>query len=147
VIVPGSFTVPTLWAEMDFRATEPARQTLTEREWLRGDPQTVVGLWSHVASEQSLQADRISEWAATKGLHGVVWTKLPAQFEGKLRVPSAEEVLRYLRSLSGRSQESAEEYVRRAPRQVATPYRDVIERALGWTYNGSLTDANISQDD
>ena len=147
MIVPGGFAVPTLWAEMDFRATEPARQNLTEREWPKGDPETVVGLWSHAASEQSLQADRISEWAQKTGLDGVVWTKLPAQFEGKVRVPSAEQVLRYLRSLSGGARESAEEYVRRAPRQVATPYRNVIERALGWTYTGALTDPNISQDD
>lgn len=130
---------------MDFAATELARVNLTEREWPKGDPQTVAGAWSRLEPGESPYADRIGDWATREGLDGVVWTKLPPWFQDEARTPSAREVVQYLGSLANRARRLAEEYVRRAPRQVATPYRESIEALLGWTYDGSLTDPNIRQ--
>lgn len=75
----------------------------------------------------------ISRWAAGKGLEAAVWTKLPPKFAGiDGRIPTEAEVIVYLQALEGETQAAGEEYVRRAPRQIATAYRRAIERALGW---------------
>jgi hypothetical protein len=64
-------------------------------------------------------------------IKGVVWTALKPKFANEYRKPSVEEVTRYLAG-SGVTKARAEEYVRRAPVQIRTPYRDRIERELGW---------------
>jgi len=43
-----------------------------------------------------------------------------------------DEVVGYLRTREGSVLEEAEEYVRKAPRQINTVYRRAIEAALGW---------------
>jgi hypothetical protein len=64
-------------------------------------------------------------------LTGVVWTALGPRWDGRDgRVPSCSEVIAFLSSQGADS--AAEEYVRKAPRQVRTRYREEIERHLGW---------------
>jgi hypothetical protein len=72
-------------------------------------------------------------WARERDIEGVVWTALPSKFGNDERTPSAQEVVRYLDGLSGDERRDAEEYVRKAPRQIDTPYRRMIEAALKWT--------------
>lgn len=143
VIISEGTAVSTLWAEMDVACLDEARSNLLDREWPGGNSRDVVGFWSPVRHDNALYADIIGDWARERGLAGVVWTKLPAQFHRKIRVPSESEVVDYLRGLRGDAAQRAEEYVRRTPRQIATPYRRAIETALHWLYDGSLTDANI----
>lgn len=45
-------------------------------------------------------------------------------------MPTANEVIAFLTALTNR--QKAEEYVRKAPSQIMTPYRAHIEAALGW---------------
>jgi hypothetical protein len=52
---------------------------------------------------------------------------------GEYRVPSLAEVLVHLDGLRGAERDRAEEYIRKAPRQVATAYRAAIENTFGWT--------------
>jgi hypothetical protein len=67
-------------------------------------------------------------------LDAAVWTNLGSKFDGTDgRTPTETEVVAYLQALEGEAREAGEEYVRRAPRQIATSYRRAIERALGWT--------------
>lgn len=40
-----------------------------------------------------------------------------------------------LRALEGADRDQAEEYVRKAPSEVDTPYRRRIVRDLGWAYS------------
>jgi len=63
----------------------------------------------------------------------VLWTALPPKFNGEnQRVPSVEEAVAYLASLSGQTATLAEEYVRRAPPQIDTVYRREFAARLGW---------------
>ncbi len=63
-----------------------------------------------------------------------MWTNLGSSFGGTNgRTPTEREVVGYLRALEGEARAAAEEYVRRAPRQINTAYRRAIEKVLGWT--------------
>jgi hypothetical protein len=64
-----------------------------------------------------------------------VWTSLPPKFGGvDDEVPSVDDVIAYLDALRGAERDEAEKYVRKAPLQIDTPYRQRIAAALGWTY-------------
>lgn len=43
------------------------------------------------------------------------------------------QVIEYLNGLTGKAREDAERYIRKAPSQIATKYRQSIESRLGWT--------------
>lgn len=121
--------VPSLWAWMDCSNLDDAIDSLRRRE------ETVagrIGSWSPGHDAPELIAD-LPGWAAEKRASAVIWTALPPKFEGSdERIPSIEEALDYLRSLEDERRGGAEEYVRKAPIQVRTPYRIEFERQLGW---------------
>lgn len=138
VAVPGQPTSPTLWAPLDLGDLEAAIRLLRRRERARSG---TIGAWAAdraVAGREPSRSEEvagsIARWAGERGLTGVVWTDLPPRFRGEAgRVPSRDEVLYHLSSLRGAPRVRAERYVRRAPRQIRTPYREAIERRLGWT--------------
>jgi hypothetical protein len=73
-------------------------------------------------------------WACTHEIDVVLFTALPPKWNGEnYRTPSEREMLAYLGSLSGPQRKSAEEYVRRTPTQIRTPFRAAIEEQFGWT--------------
>ena len=63
----------------------------------------------------------------------VIWTALPPKFRDEVRAPTADEVMTYLRDLVGPSRDRAEQYIRRAPRQIDTVLRRRIVAELNWT--------------
>lgn len=143
VIIPNGKESRVLWADLDVSDVAEARTNLCVREWPNGDPDKVVGLWSRRSAEQSLHAEGIARWAQSRDIDAVVWTKLPPRFGNEERVPTLEEALTYLRGLSHYEREGAEEYIRRAPSQIRTPYREAFERELGWTCDANVADANV----
>ena len=54
-------------------------------------------------------------------------------FNVAMQLERSEEILVYLSGLNGEKQQRAEEYIRRAPPQIRTPYRRAIKREFGWT--------------
>ena len=62
----------------------------------------------------------------------MIWTKLRPRWNGQEGCPSSETVVEYLADLRGPTRDCAEEYIRRAPRQIDTEYRRSIEAVLGW---------------
>lgn len=132
VIEPSARPVRALWALMDIENTGDAREALRMREGiLEKNALKHVGVWSnHDAAPSSIPG--IDGWAHVQAIDGVVWTALPPKFGDKERTPTEEEVVQHLHELSGTKRDLAEQYVRRAPRQIDTAYRRRIERELHW---------------
>jgi hypothetical protein len=135
VLVQRFAPVSTLWSVFNTRDLARARESLRQRE---GVPRTragdLIAHW-HRDERPAFEPDpTISRWATAKNLEAAVWTNLGPRFaEIDGRVPTENEVVAYLRALESKKRTAAEQYVRRAPRQIATAYRGAIERALGWT--------------
>lgn len=139
VICDGAQPVPTCWTQLRADIIDDARKALAVREYERASRQWTekyIGFCDLQTGAQSgREAATIAAWAAAAGLRGAVWTDLPCGFRDKRKtMPSMDEVIAYLSSLDGPARDGAEEYVRRAPAQVATRYRQQIVEALGWSY-------------
>lgn len=121
--------VPSLWAWMGDNDLRIAIETLRQRETTS---KKWIGFWQmgDVAPEL---IPSLPVWAKGKRADAIIWTALPPKFNGEEgRIPSVNEALQYLRSLSNEYKQGAEEYVRRAPSQIRTPYRTEFENHLGW---------------
>ncbi|GHF70010.1 hypothetical protein [Seohaeicola zhoushanensis] len=122
-----------LWAELDVPDVEAARSALKTRERL---PSTRnAAYWSPGDRSDHFGGEIIEAWAIGRKLDGVVWTGLPPKSpatEKNHDFPSADVVLEHLKALDGEARVKAEEYVRRAPPKVRTPYRTRIEAELDW---------------
>lgn len=131
VIVPNAPEVSSLWAIMTVGDIADARASLKERE---GTPKhEYIGSWSE-GDQAPTSIPSLPNWAAARNIKGVVWTALPAKFNSENRAPSPSEAIKYLSSLTGEARVRAEEYVRKAPAQINTPYRKLIVSELGWKY-------------
>lgn len=122
-----------LWAQLRVQTLDEAECVLSEREG-PGFSRKRVAFWSPTNGSTRPETATIGTWATQKGLDAAVWTALGPRFDGvNGRVPTAEQVIAYLRTLDGVRRTDAEEYIRKAPPQIRTPYRKAIEDALGWT--------------
>jgi hypothetical protein len=135
VLVRGFAPVPTLWSGFITGDLARARESLRQREGVpRSRAGDLIAHWHQGENPVAEPDATICDWAAGMGFEAAVWTNLPPKFGGiDGRVPTENEVVAYLRALQGETRAAAEQYLRRAPRQIATAYRRAIERALGWT--------------
>jgi hypothetical protein len=135
VLVRGFAPVPTLWSGFNSGDLATARESLRQRERIpRTRAADFIACWRRGENPASEPDAAISAWAAGTELEAVVWTNLPPKFGGTDgRVPTENEVVAYLQTLQDETRAAAEQYVRRAPRQIATAYRRGIEGSLGWT--------------
>ncbi len=137
VIVDGANLSPvrSLWAVMDAQDISIAREALRLREGT-SKKDDYIDQWSSGAGSPAT-IPTLAEWAKARGIDAVVWTALPPKFSGNTlkpsTPPSADAVVEYLAGLTGAKRDNAQRYVRRAPRQIDTPYRRRIEAELGWT--------------
>jgi hypothetical protein len=126
--------VRSLWAVMDCTEIDAAAEALCRREGMSIGRLQQIGTWLRGNNSPESIFD-VPEWASSHGIEGVVWTALPPKFgdtEGE--TPTVEQVLAYLGALTGPSRDTAERYIRCAPRQIDTPYRRRIEAAYQWTF-------------
>ena len=122
--------VRSLWALMDSTDVDDARRQLREREGCIIDS---IGYWPANNVVPSSIID-LPKWAECRSIDAIVWTALGSKWDGKEGVrPTADLVIEHLKSLRGTERDEAERYVRRAPRQIDTPYRRRIEAELQWT--------------
>ena len=129
VLEKTAVPVRSLWAVMDCGDLVNAREALRKRE---GCDLTDIGFWSRGNRAPDLIVD-LPQWAKAQGVRSVIWTALRPQFLGTdRRVPSVDEVVAHLSSLTGTARDSAEQYIRLAPRQIDTQYRRRIEASLHW---------------
>lgn len=137
----GAKPVPTYWAWLAVGSLDAARAMLGAREQIRPAYPACVG---SIPPVDGAGADpRIAGWMRGKRIDAVVWTALPAKFGGASgRAPTAAEALAWLGSLRGAERAKAEDYIRRTPAHIDTPYRRLIEARLGWR---PLREAYITQ--
>jgi hypothetical protein len=131
VLDPEAPAVRSLWAIMDTTDLNDAREQLKRRE---GCPRSdTIGYWRSNDAVPSSILD-LPKWAECRGIDAVIWTELPSKWGGKDGVrPTVELVMKHLQGLRGAERDEAERYLRRAPRQIDTPYRRRIEAELQWT--------------
>jgi hypothetical protein len=139
VLREGVADVQTLWAVLSDRELEATRQQLAQRE--RTVPALIGSLDrsgggcldSIPGADPSVLA-RLASWLSDRQLDALIWTGLPSNFEERTGRPlSVDAAVRYLEQLPDDVRRVAEQYVRRAPRQVRTHIRQGLERDLGWT--------------
>ncbi len=120
--------VRTLWTLMTTDNINDSIRSLKERE---GTPTSAI---HHVLSNDNLSDPIkiiIKDWLISKNIDAAIWTGLSYR-EGEDR-PSIEEVITKLLSLNYVTGKAAEEYIRKAPKQIDTEYRRAIEKELGWS--------------
>jgi len=92
----------------------------------------MIGVW-RCNQDPPEPIPELAKWAEEKGATSVIWTALPPKYrEVNGTIPSIEEALEFLQSLDAGQKQRAEEYIRKAPEQVRTPYRHEFEINLGW---------------
>lgn len=135
VLTPEARPVPVLWAPMEVADVDEAIERLAAREGiLSQNIRYSIGVWSAGRVSRHVEGEIIGKWATGKNIDAVVWTALkpgPANNRGEpLTLPEAIE---HLRRLRGAELGAAEEYIRRAPAQIQTVYREAFEREFGWS--------------
>lgn len=130
VLTPTERPVRSLWAVMDTADTTIAREALQRREGCNNV--SAIGSWQSGESCPELILG-LHDWAQARGIDAVIWTALPPKFGVNGACPTDNEVIQYLSKLSGAARDTAERYIRYAPRQIDTAYRRCIEAALHWT--------------
>jgi hypothetical protein len=137
----GAKPMPTYWAWLAVRDLDTARAMLGKREQIRPAYPECVG--SIPPLDGAAVDPRIESWMQKKSIDAVVWTALPAKFDGASgRAPTLDEAVAWLDSLQGAQRAKAEDYVRRTPAHIDTRYRRRIEQRLGWR---PLREAYITQ--
>lgn len=130
VLDQPSAPLPLLWAELKADTLQAARNDLRVRE--RTTDRNIHS-WQTGDADPAL-IPNLAEWASARGLDAVLWTGLGPKFAGQQeRRPSMDEVLTYLKGLTGQARKDAERYVRNAPRQIDTAYRRRLASVLGWS--------------
>jgi len=140
VLFPHAKKVQVLWAYMDTDDLEEAIENLKERECTTTKRIGFVEI-THGRNRCNVIPDVISdieEWLNEKSINAVTWTDLCSNFEEKTEAEFTEDnVIKYLENLQPYAKRKAEEYIRKAPLQIRTKMRKVIEERLGWTYEGN----------
>lgn len=132
VIEPNAKPVLTLRAAMDDMDLDDAIEALRSRENIPKKAIRRIGHWS-VGEESSDDIPDLPRWVRSRGIKSVIWTALGLKFNEKDgEVPTADQAVQYLKSLSGSVMDEAEKYVRNAPPQIDTVYRRRFEAELGW---------------
>jgi hypothetical protein len=136
VINRNSAPVRVLWAVFEGVDLTGAQEALRRRERTpKGNPS--IDVWEASQPAPEFMAS-LPAWAVARGVDAVVWTALPPKFARNASsdeaMPTSDEVIEYLKGLTGPKRELAEEYVRKAPKQIDTGYRRLLEAQLHWTF-------------
>ncbi|HSC54476.1 MAG TPA: hypothetical protein VLC98_12675 [Phnomibacter sp.] len=136
VLSSNAKPVRTLWALMATESIEAAIESLRVREGIQKSKIT-TSIASVLKESDATEPTKltIKNWLQTNNLDAAIWTNLPAKFSEKdHKEPSLEEAIKYLRNLPVNQQKMAEEYIRKAPKQVDTEFRRKFETEFGWAF-------------
>jgi len=141
VLDKDALPVRLLWAKMTSPTLEKAMEALAKREGITAaDWKSRIGSW-RVGSCAPDTMPALPSWAQANGIDAAVWTALEPQFKKKpgdakptKGRPTSAWVVDFLGGLTGPVRDNAERYFRRAPPQIDTEYRRLVEATLGWKY-------------
>lgn len=134
VLCEGATPVPTYIAEMATADVDEAKAQLRLREKVSPDrPEWIASIRAGDAGQDGVPAT-VGQWLTRHAFDAAIWTAIPPKFRGQNgRVPSEDEALEHLGSLTGKAKRTAEDYVRWIPADIMTPYRAGFGQHLGWT--------------
>lgn len=138
VLLNDAPVVRSLWALMSVSNLKRAKEALADRERMTSKDKTKnIGYWSLNENSSGLGVEEIAKWADRIDIEAAIWTALPAKGLGnrnEYHSDLADNVIHHLNSpsLSHTKRQNAEQYVRRAPKQIDTEVRRRIEKDLGW---------------
>jgi hypothetical protein len=133
VIDSAAAPLRVLWAQMTSGDLLEAVRVLCKREGiLERNCSSLIGSWQR-GNTAPVNIPDLPAWADARGVDAVVWTALGPKFGTEDRSPSIDEVIQYLRGLTGPIRDHARHYIERTPRQIDTNYRRQIEATLGWS--------------
>ena len=123
--------VRNLWALMTCSLLDKAKKSLEQREGVRRTELIhSIGITDETTDTA---AQIIKNWLKEKDLDFAIWTGLSYSQKTEKERPSIDFIISHLRNLDGSKRRNAEEYIRKAPRQIDTKYRREIEMEFGWT--------------
>ena len=135
VLYPAANPVQVLWNYMAIENLNAAIKNLRVRE---GTIPEKIGFINLVTGKSRCNVIpdieiEIKNWAKAKGFDAVIWTDLSSNFENKTNMIFNEDtVINYLKNLEPSKLENAKKYIVKAPKQIRTRIREVIEERLGW---------------
>lgn len=132
IIDKDALPVRTLWALMATDNLQTAIDSLKERESIKKDDLIHFAEASDETEDEIKQI--IIDWLKIKNLDMAIWTGLSLNQRIQKERPSKDSVIQHLRELSYIDGKAAEEYIRKAPKQIDTEYRRAIEAEFGWTF-------------
>lgn len=136
VITKTANPIRTLWSLMATTDLEEAKSSLLIREKIsKNNLETHIGCIKSSDEAKNETETIIKEWAQKLKLDAVIWTNLPSKFNGmNNQEPSIEEAIEYLHSLDINKRTTAEEYIRKTPKQIDTQFRRKFESEFGWEF-------------
>lgn len=130
---PGWKRNPVLWSMME---TGDVNEAVGELSALMGRGGKQIELIDIEGGERRGAhvevLEEVERWVEEQSWQGnkidaVVWAAQSAE------EMTSRDVVRVLRSLDSRERRDTEAYVRSTPSQLRTPFREIMERELGWT--------------
>lgn len=123
--------VRTLWTLMRTDDLTVATEALRVREDTKAEN---IHFAEANKQEKLPVAISINQWLKTKNIDAAIWTGLSYSKATHFKRPTIEYVIDYLSNLPYQKGKVAEEYIRKAPKQIDTEFRREIEKHLGWKH-------------
>lgn len=129
VICMDAPLIQVMWSLLEIDTLENACEKLRECEGISKARFNNIGSMLISGPE----GGSLSQWGADKQIDALIWIALPPKFEGtEGRLPSLDEALSYLSSLTGEAQARTRQIIGQTPRQISTNYRCAIAKKFGW---------------
>ena len=124
-------SIKTLWALMTCDDLYKAKESLMKREGISKIDRIHSAIQNETVKDKI--ESEIQKWLIEKGIDSAIWTGLSYSKKTKYKRPSIDCIISHLSNLTDGQKKDAENYIRKAPKQINTEYRKTIEERLGWT--------------
>lgn len=140
VLYPKATKVRTLWARAAKEDLEESICDLAKRERTKTKNIGFVSIPDNKKRCNTAASilPTIKSWAKQKQIDAVVWTDLSSNFKKRFHKDlTPDNMIQYLKRLNASALCDAEIYVRKAPKQINTKIRAVLEKELGWAFDST----------